>query len=71
MKKNDKVMATRTEKPLITYGKHYTVLGVKHLPSGEILLRIATDQHKKQYLDADMFESVEDLIKQRLIEEDL
>ncbi len=71
MKKNDKVMAIRTEKPFITYGKQYTVLGVKKLKSGEVLIKISTDEHKRRYLDASMFDRVEDLIKERLINEDL
>jgi len=71
MKKNERVMATRTEKPFVTYGKYYTILGVRKLKSGETLIKISTDEHKRRYLDASMFERVEDLIKERLINEDL
>lgn len=71
MKKNDRVLAITTIFPLITFGKQYTVLGVKRLPSNEVLVMISTDRHKKQYMSAEYFVFVDNELRRRLRQEDL
>lgn len=59
-KKNDVVVARISQTPFITRGQRYTVLGVKQLPSREVIIKIAANNKKRKYLEASMFISLEE-----------